>query len=103
MTFIMVNEHDLRFFSENWHPCVIVHDRYHGTYSGARWTAFMRNDIPPGSQAEDVTCMDFWASFDEPVGRGSTAQGALDDLAKQVDRLRSSRKQDAPDCESKPA
>jgi len=91
----MVNDDDLKFFSENWYPCVIVHDRYSGTYSGARWTAFMRDDIPPGSQADDVTCMDFWTSFDEPVGRGSTAQGALDDLVKQVDRLRSG-------CESKP-
>jgi hypothetical protein len=86
----MVDLEDLRFFSENWYPCVIVHDRYSGSYSGALWIAFMRDDVPPDSQADDVTCMNFWSSFDEPFGRGSTPQGAVEDLAKLVDQLRSS-------------
>ncbi len=82
-----MTKHDLGFFKENWFPCVIVHDRYTGSYSGALWTAFMLDQVPEGAIGDDVTCMDFWGSYSEPVGKGSTPQGAVDDLAKRVDLL----------------
>ena len=75
---------DHEFFAKHGWPCVIVADRYTGTYSGALWTAFALEEIPEGCRADDVTCQDFWCEMTDPVGKGSTPDEALADLNRAI-------------------
>ena len=67
-------------------PCVVVADRYGGTYSGAAWLAFNAYEVPAGPLADDVTCADFWDDVDNrmPVGRGNTPDEAVKVLAEKM-------------------
>ena len=57
-------------------PCVIVSDRYNGTYSGAQWLAFYLGGVPEdigGSNSEELW---FWGEeHDYPIGKGDTPHG----------------------------
>lgn len=69
------------------YPLTIVRDRYTGTYSGGRYTAWNLEfyELPYGIQADDVTCMMFWDE-DRLAGRGNTPQEAVDDLRARMKR-----------------
>lgn len=79
------------------YPMTIVHDRYGGCYSGAKYTAWNcdPNIIPYAQEGSDGECMDFWSDFKQGtlqapfeelicVGRGNTPDNALLDLALQI-------------------
>ncbi len=81
-----MTEHDCKFFLENTYPCVILSDRYRGTYSGALWTAFPSDEAPEAVYEDDVTCHNFWADCTDPVGKGNTPEEAVTDLICAVER-----------------
>ena len=61
------------------YPIVITLDRYSGCYSGATFTAWNEDKVPEGADADDVTCMEFWADMDKQeklVGKGETPDDA---------------------------
>jgi hypothetical protein len=75
------------------YPLTIIADRYSGTYSGGKFTAWnvFPQNIPDDVESEDVECMMFWDKkeyqhltndFNEPVfvGFGETPDKALLDL-----------------------
>ena len=68
------------------YPLVIVKDRYTGTYSRGKYTAWnvYFNEIPSEIDDEDAVCRNFWyAQEDNPtyiVGKGNTVSEALADL-----------------------
>ena len=68
------------------YPCTIIHDRYGGVYSGGDWTAWPLDweFVPEDIDCDDGTCQNFWESYREPVGRGSTPDKALADLEKRL-------------------
>ena len=69
----------------NIYPVVIVNDRYNGTYSGGKWTAFHEYDVPEGCYSDDVSCAEFWTLAQEmKTGIGNTPQDALDNLITKV-------------------
>jgi len=73
---------------EHLYPVTIVEDRYGGTYSGARWLAFLvsaSEEIPEGAFGGDVPTAAFWSGAgDRLIGRGRTPNGALDDLRRRL-------------------
>lgn len=64
------------------YPVTIIRDRYGGTYSGAKWTAwnFYENEIPQGASSNDVACAIFWENNVRTVGFGNNPEEALKDL-----------------------
>ena len=71
------------------YPLVIVCDRYNGTYSGGKYTAWNHclDEIPQEIEGDDVECMGFWwgeASEKYTVGKGSTIAEAVEDLARKM-------------------
>jgi len=72
------------------YPLTIVRDRYSGTYSGGKYTAWNLDveDMPEDISDDDMTCMDFWAVNKIPVGVGATPFEALEDLKKELMGLR---------------
>ncbi len=54
----------------------ILRSRYGGFYEPGEWIAFAcwPDDIPPGWNADDVTCAEFFASRREEIGGGATPQ-----------------------------
>ena len=67
-------------------PLTVVCDRYGGVYSGANFIAWnLEPDcVPMDSQAGDGTCSDFWDDNERVVGRGHTADLAIDDLIENM-------------------
>lgn len=65
------------------YPLTIVQDRYNGIYSGGKFTAWnlYPDELPEEAFGDDVTCRCFWADQEIAVGRGSTPNEALFDLA----------------------
>jgi len=63
------------------YPCVIFADRYGGTYSGGKYVALYRKDIPSECFADDVTNSTFWYEYNQPYGIGDTPNEALENLA----------------------
>lgn len=63
-------------------PVTIVADRYHGLYSRGEWLAFPcePQDIPAAVFGEDNECDEFWKNYEEPVGKGTYADDALEEL-----------------------
>ena len=55
-------------------------DRYNGTYSGGKWTAWNLSYVPSKIDADDTECADFFAKNMIVYGRGETPQEAIDDL-----------------------
>lgn len=72
------------------YPLTVVADRYGGTYSKAKFTAWNMkpHDIPEAVFGEDGSCAIYWASNCNPVGRGNTAQEAIDDLERVLNLIR---------------
>lgn len=81
------------------YPCTIIMDRYNGTYSGGKWTAWNMHeqDIPYEPSENDVSCAAFWDSYENGsiefkneygekvcIGLGNTPQEALEDLARRM-------------------
>ena len=67
-------------------PLTIVDDRYNGTYSGGKYTAWNMScwQIPSAVWGDDVECRNFWwfnADFEQfPVGKGDTPNEAAQNL-----------------------
>ena len=74
-------------YSETMYPLTIIADRYDGCYSGGAFTAWPLDyfDIPDGPDGSDPECRAFWDSYEYPVGKGRTAQEAIDDLLPKMD------------------
>lgn len=75
------------------YPLTIVLDRYHGVYSGGRFTAWKvyHDNIPGDIDADDVTCAEFWeyrAWEYGPVGKGDTPTQAIQDLNRQLKEIK---------------
>jgi len=64
------------------YPLTIIADRYNGTYSGGKYTAWnlAHYDIPEDIDNDDENCAWFWADNKIPVGKGNTPQEAIKDL-----------------------
>jgi hypothetical protein len=69
----------------NIYPLVVVLDRYNGTYSGGKWTAWNLNYVPWKIDADDNECADFFSKNTIVYGRGETPQEAIDDLKMILD------------------
>jgi len=73
---------------EKIYPCTIVHDRYCGSYSGGKWTAWQIefNNIPDAINSDDITCDDFWEIESECyfIGKGNTPMEAYTDLCRKL-------------------
>lgn len=69
-------------FLENIYPLTIVSDRYGGSYSGGKFTAWNldADEIPAEIAGDDVECYDFWNKNEATVGKGDTIREALFDL-----------------------
>jgi len=76
---------------QNWlgikYPCTVIADRYYGTYSNATYLAFPLDfdDVPKDVNGGDTECAYFWGNYKEPVGKGASAQAAIDDLVAQME------------------
>ena len=68
------------------YPLTIINDRYTGTYSGGKFTAWNLDyyKIPVDPDDDDVTCMAFWATNKIPVGRGDSPEDAVKDLERRL-------------------
>ena len=74
------------------YPLTITADRYTGTYSGGKYTAWSGDveDIlpPPEAEADGVVCRNFWYEQEKAptyiVGKGNTVSEALTDLYIQL-------------------
>lgn len=68
------------------YPVTIVEDRYTGTYSGGKWTAWNRDfdAMPMEIVDSDVECREFWYKCTEIVGRGETPAEAYADLIRRT-------------------
>ena len=71
------------------YPLTIVCDRYNGTYSGGKYTAWNHyvDEIPHEIESNDCTCRAFWwcgESEQYTVGKGETIAEAVADLARKM-------------------
>ena len=87
----MPNE-DIENFLWDLYPITIIMDRYCGTYSGGKYTAWnLENDeIPEEAQGDDISCRNFWYVGDSKyylIGKGDTVQQAYEDLISKVRKL----------------
>lgn len=74
---------------EDIYPLVIIKDRYTGVYSNGKYTAWNMyfEDIPREIDEDDVTCRNFWHSYEEVVGLGDTPNEAVEDLRQKMGRV----------------
>ena len=74
--------------SEIIYPLTIVEDRYGGCYSKGIYLAFNLEawDVPEDVNGSDVDCVCFWDddAKEYAIGKGDTAQEAIDDLARKL-------------------
>lgn len=68
------------------YPLTIIFDRYGGTYSGAKFTAWNleAEQIPTEINDDDCSCDGFWITNDKIVGLGDTAEKAIKDLENKI-------------------
>lgn len=76
-----------RYWASSHYPCVIVKDRYRGSYSAADWVAWPRDVEPAEANGGDMDCMGFWDDEPFPVGKGRSPQAAFEDLCEQFESL----------------
>lgn len=78
---------------EDIYPLVIIEDRYTGVYSNGEYTAWNMyfDEIPQDIDGDDVSCYDFWHSYDGIVGLGRTPNEAIEDLRKKLDAERNEK------------
>jgi hypothetical protein len=67
------------------YPLTVVSDRYNGTYSGGKYTAWALypEDIPKAIFSDDDTCCDYFRTTRDIYGRGDTPNEAIIDLEKR--------------------
>lgn len=72
---------------EDIYPLVIIEDRYTGVYSNGKYTAWNMyfDEIPQDIDGDDVSCYDFWHSYNGIVGLGETPSGAIEDLRQKLE------------------
>ena len=72
------------------YPLVIIEDRYTGVYSNGEYTAWNMyfDEIPQDIDGDDVSCYDFWHSYNGIVGLGRTPNEAIEDLRKKLNAER---------------
>ena len=89
LIFACMKTEDIKRWLRSKHPTTIVNDRYSGIYSEAQWLAFPLEhyDVPAEVDGDDMTCVDFWQDYAEPVGKGDTPDEALRDLVTIMDGL----------------
>ena len=72
------------------YPLTVVKDRYLGTYSGGKYTAWNLDyfEIPMDVALSDVPCMEFWDNENIQnnyiIGKGDTAEEAIADLYNKL-------------------
>ena len=70
------------------YPLTVVEDRYGGCYSKGIYLAFNLEawDVPEDVNGSDVDCICFWDddAKEYAIGKGNTAQEAIDDLARKL-------------------
>lgn len=76
------------FMEDEIYPLTIVADRYNGAYSDGKYTAWnlLAEDIPEGTEADDVDCHNFWLENEIVCGKGRTVSEALIDLYFKLQR-----------------
>lgn len=86
-----ISEVELEFLQKgDCYPCVIVMDRYQGTYSGGLWIAFQKypNSLPDAIGGDDGDEARFYANHDDvrdfPIGRGNSPESAYNDLVTKA-------------------
>lgn len=72
------------------YPLTIVRDRYMGSYSDGKYTAWNLEswEVPRAIAGDDIECMGFWwqcNAYGITVGRGNTPEEAVEDLRKRMD------------------
>lgn len=69
------------------YPLTIVADRYNGTYSGGKFTAWNKDvyDIPESIDSDDLSCSGFWRRYRGLVGKGPTPNEAVKDLWRKME------------------
>ena len=74
---------------EEIYPMTLVCDRYGGTYSGGRYTAWMCDpwDVPIEIEESDGPCALFWDSYTFPVGKGDSPLQAMEDLRVKINEF----------------
>ncbi len=83
-------EEQADYMEDAIYPLIIIRDRYTGTYSRGKYTAWniVLEEIPMEIEAEDAICRNFWyEQEDSPtytVGKGDTVSEALADLYIQL-------------------
>ena len=72
------------------YPMTIVCDRYTGAYSGGVFTAWNLDffDVPKEIEGDDSECDNFWFTYTGLVGKGRTPDEALEDLCKEMYKLK---------------
>lgn len=81
-----MSNREVELWLDYCYPTTIIKDRYNGAYSGAIWLALPTDyyDVPKDIDGDDITCMTFWESYTECVGKGDTAAEALEDLINKM-------------------
>lgn len=71
---------------DDLYPLTIVLDRYCGTYSGGKYTAWNldASEVPPEIYSDDVTCAIFWSKNNFQFGIGCTPENAIEDLKEKI-------------------
>lgn len=87
MSEIMIDE-NFKTIVDSIYPLTIVSDRYNGTYSGGKFTAWNRepDDIPEGISGDDCSCFEFWLDNEIVCGVGNTIQEAIGNLYININR-----------------
>lgn len=79
------------------YPLTITLDRYNGTYSGGKYTAWRLRtwDIPEKASSDDVDCFEFWNYEADgfPVGVGDSPEAAIESLRRKLLQLQTEEKQ----------
>lgn len=78
---------ELTRVSDRIYPLTITRDRYRGTYSGGRFTAWNchPDEIPEEISLDDVSCYKWWhSSGAKLVGRGNSPLEAVSDLYRLI-------------------
>lgn len=71
----------------NIYPLTVVNDRYNGTYSGGKYTAWKLYPwgIPEAVFGDDNSCWDYFRSTHDIYGCGDTPDEAVIDLKKTIE------------------
>lgn len=65
------------------YPITIIADRYNGSYSKGKFTAWNLREAPVEVEDGDIECMNFWDDYKGLVGKGETPNEALEDLTEK--------------------